>query len=665
MPASPADHHDHGGSAAEATFRNRFFLVLTLVIPVLALSPTIQDWTGVAFNVPYAQWILFGLSTIIAGYGGLPFYAHALMELRTRQYGMMTLVSIAVLSGYAFSAASTFWVRGVDFYWEISTLVLVLLFGHWMEARAVRGSSRALEQLARLIPDVAHLVIGAGDAMDRKTAELVVGDRVLVKPGEKVPVDGTIVSGQASMNEAMITGESRPVVRRAGDTVIGGTIALDGSLMIETTRIGSDTALARIIRLVQEAQESKPDTQRLADRAARWLTIAAIVGGAATFLIWSLFTAQGVVFALTLAITVIVIACPHALGLAIPTVTTIVSGMAARRGILIKKMAVVERATAVTHVVMDKTGTLTTGAFAVHAVRSLADLNDVEVLRLAASVDFFSPHVIARGIVAKARERGISFSSATRFVSYPGMGSEGTVQERQVLVGNQQLMERFGQSVKAHASAADALAREGDTVVWVAYDGRIIGVIGLSDTIREESPQAVAELKRLGVAPVMLTGDRKDVADAVARELGIDTVFSEVLPEQKTDIIRQLQASGAVVAMVGDGVNDAPSLTQADIGIAIGAGTDVAIESADVVLVKSDPRDVLAFLRLSRRTVRKMTQNLVWAAGYNVVAIPVAAGVLYPFGVILRPEWGALLMSASSVIVVANAFLLTLRDPAK
>ncbi len=643
----------------ESDFRRRFFVVLGITLPILILSPTIQQWFGLSLSLPYGRWILFALSSVVALYGGAPFYIHARREIAAGAYGMMTLVSLAVISGYAFSVASTFFSAiAVDFYWEISTLVLVLLFGHWMELRAVRSSSGALEELARLIPDTAHLVVQGGETIDVQTSELKKENRVLVRPGEKIPIDGRIVGGQAGVDESMITGESRPVFKKEGDSVIGGTIPADGSLIVEVVRVGSETALARIIELVRAAQESRPSIQRLADTAAKWLTFSAIGIGTGTFLVWAFLTGQGVVFALTLAITVVVIACPHALGLAIPTVTTIVSGIAARNGILIKSMPVIERANKVTHIVFDKTGTLTKGAFSVRELRPLGSINSSEILRLAASVDANSSHVVARGIVAMARQKGVAFSTVTRFVSYPGMGGEGTVQERQVLVGNERLMERFALPITEHAPIAEEFAKQGYSIAWVAYDGAIVGVIGLADSIRDESAQAVSELKKLGIIPVMLTGDKKDVADAVAREVGIDEVHAEVLPEHKTAIIQQLQKTGAVVAMVGDGVNDAPSLTQADIGIAIGAGTDVAIDSADVVLVKSNPRDIVKFLRLAKRTVRKMIQNLIWAAGYNVVAIPVAAGVLYPIGVILRPEWAALLMSASSIIVVANAFLL-------
>lgn len=659
-----AGNHENHHFMMEADFKRRFFVVFILTIPILAFSPTIQEWTG--FSVPAAYYILntkyllFLLASVVAIYGGWPFYSGAAEELKKRNYGMMTLVAVAVLSGYLFSAASTFIFEGVDFYWEISTLVLVLLFGHWIEMRAVRGTGGALLELAKLIPNQTHL-IKDGTVIDVLTENIRQGEKVLVKPGEKVPVDGTVVSGQSSVNEAMITGESQPVFKKSGDKVIGGTINFDGSLTVEATATGADSALSRIMNLIREAQETKPPVQKLADRAANYLTIAAVLGGGLTFVFWAFVLPQpeGIVFALTLAITVIVIACPHALGLAIPTVTTITSTLAARRGILIKDMRAIELAKKLNCIVFDKTGTLTKGEFAVTEIINLSSRSEADVLRLAASVEVNSLHSLALAIIKEATQRGISFGPAENFRSVPGKGGVGGVGGETIMVGSEALMKDFGLEAGRFQDKIAELNNKGRSLTWVAAGKEALAIIGLADEIREEARDTLKEIKSLGIVPVMLTGDTREAALEVAKELGIDKFFAKVLPENKVQAIKELQRDGAIVAMVGDGINDAPSLTQADIGIAIGAGTDVVIESAEVVLIKNNLRDVLTLIKLSRRTMAKMVQNLIWATGYNVFAIPIAAGVLYPWGVLLRPEWGALLMSLSSIIVVFNA--LTLR----
>lgn len=645
----------------EADFRRRFFVVLTLVIPILILSPTIQEWFG--FQLPQfyflaSGYFLFALSSVVAIYGGWPFYTGALSEIKSRNYGMMTLVAIAVLSGYLFSAASTFIFQGIDFYWEISTLVAVLLLGHWLEMRAVRSTTGALEELAKLIPPKAHLIKN-GEIIEISTSEVERGNKVLVKPGEKVPIDGTVVEGESSVNEAMITGESKPVFKKPGQKVIGGTINYDGSLTVEVTKTGEETALAQIMDLINKAQSSKPQTQKLADRAANYLTIAAVLGGLLTFFYWGFLTTEGFVFALTLAITVVVIACPHALGLAIPTVTTITSTLAARHGILIKDMSAVEQAKNLNYIVFDKTGTLTKGEFAVTEVIVSGGVSESEALYLAAAVDANSLHPIAQALVDEAKKRGLKFEAAKEFKSIPGRGGIGMVGRERVIVGNELLMKKEEVDLGGFSQQAVELSQKGRSLVWLAVEKKAIAVIGLADIPRAEAKEVLQSLQKLDITPVMLTGDNEEVAKTIADALGITKFFAEVLPEDKVNKIKELQGEGKLVAMVGDGINDAPSLTQANIGIAIGAGTDVAIESAEVVLVRNDLRDVLALMQLSRRTVRKMSQNLVWAAGYNVFALPLAAGVLFSYGIILRPEWGALLMSLSSIIVVANA--LTLR----
>ena len=641
----------------EADFRQRFFIVLALVIPILVLSPTIQNWLGFSFQFGISQYLLFFLASVVSVYGGWPFYTHALGEIRSRNYGMMTLVAIAVLSGYLFSAASTFIFKGIDFYWEISTLVAVLLFGHWLEMRAVRSTTGALEELAKLIPPRAHL-IRSGEIIEVDTSQIEKDAKVLVKPGEKVPIDGVIVEGESSINEAMITGESKPVFKKSGDKVIGGTINFDGSLTVEVTKTGKETALAQIMDLINKAQSSKPRAQKLADRAANYLTIAAVVGGLLTFFYWGFLTGEGFVFALTLAITVVVIACPHALGLAIPTVTTITSTLAARHGILIKDMRAVEQAKNLNYIVFDKTGTLTKGEFAVTEIVAFEEADEKEVLRLAAAVDANSLHPIARAVVAEAKKRDLHFEAAKEFRSIPGRGGVGTVEGKRVIVGNESLLTEKGIGLERVAQKLEELKQKGRSLVWVASENGARGVIGLADMPREEAKGVLQDLRKLDIMPVMLTGDNEEVANTVADTLGIAKFFAGVLPEDKVNKIKELQKGGKSVAMVGDGINDAPSLTQANVGIAIGAGTDVAIESAEIVLVRNNLRDVLALMQLSRRTTRKMAQNLVWAAGYNIFAIPLAAGVLFAYGIILRPEWGALLMSMSSIIVVVNALAL-------
>ncbi len=649
-----AEGHDHH-AMMEADFRRRFWVVLAFTVPILLLSPTIQGWLGFRLAFPGGRYLLFALATIVVFYGTWPFYRGARKALHRGVLDMSVLVSLAVSAGYLFSVGSTFLFTGIDFYWEISTLVAVLLLSHWLEMRAVRGTAGALRELVQLIPPTANRLVD--DRVEEvPTAELGIGDLLLVRPGEKVPIDGEVVEGESSVDESMITGESKPVPKGPGDEVIGGTLNGEGALRVRVTRTGEDTALAQIVKLVKEAQASKPKIQRLADRAAHWLTIIAVIVGLGTFLFWTLATAQPLVFALTLAVTVLVIACPHALGLAIPVVTAISTTLGARQGMLIRNAEAAETARRLEAVIFDKTGTLTRGEFGVTDVVSLADWDGETLLRRVAAVEVNSEHVIARGIVAAAGS-GLNLPKVRDFRALPGKGVQAEVEGVALAVGNRALLEELGLSIPDDPRLAE-LGRQGKTVVYAAADGRLAGAIGLADLIREESREAVTALKRLGVEVAMLTGDSRAVAEWVAGELGLDVVFAEVKPEEKAAKVKELQSQGKVVAMVGDGINDAPALVQADVGIAIGAGTDVAIESADVVLVKNDPRDVVKLIRLSRATMRKMRQNLAWATGYNAVAIPAAAGVFYPLGVVLRPEWGALIMAASTIIVAANALLL-------
>ena len=652
-----AEGHDHH-AMMEADFRRRFWVVLALTVPVLLLSPTIHRWFGFSLTFPGARYLLFVLATIITFYGTWPFYKNARKALSSGLLDMSVLVSLAVSTGYLFSVGATFFFTAVDFYWEISTLVAVLLFGHWLEMRAVRGTAGALRELVKLIPPTANRIVG-DQVEEVPTAEVQAGDLLLVRPGEKIPIDGEVVEGQSGVSEAMITGESKPVAKGPEDEVIGGSLNGEGALRVRVTRTGEETALAQIISLVKEAQASKPPVQRLADRAAHWLTIIAVTVAVGAFLFWLLVAKQSMVFALTLAVTVLVIACPHALGLAIPVVTTISTTLAARNGMLIRNAEATETARRLDVVVFDKTGTLTKGEFGVTDVLSLSDWDEDSLLRRVAAVEINSEHVIAQGIVRSAagRRKTEPLPEAKDFRATPGKGAEAVVDGVKLAVGNRALMADLGVSVPDNPHLAE-LARQGKTVVYAAADGRLIGALALADLIREESREAVQALKKMGLQVAMLTGDSQAVADWVAGELGLDIVFAEVRPDDKASKMKELQGQGKVVAMVGDGINDAPALVRADVGIAIGAGTDVAVESADVVLVKNDPRDVARLIRLSRATMSKMRQNLVWATAYNIVAIPAAAGILQPWGIVLRPEWGALFMSGSTVIVAINALLL-------
>ncbi len=648
--ANHEDHKTHLGM--EESFKRRFFISLPLILIILVLSPKIQEWFNFTLNFQGREIALLILASFVVFWAGLPFYQMAKGEIKIRAFGMMTLVSLAVLSGYFFSVAATFLFPGESLYWEISTLVLAFLLGHWLELRAVRGASGALAELAKLIPPTAHKISGK-EIIDVGTETLKKGDRVLIRPGEKIPIDGKVIDGESSVNEAMLTGESAPVHKKKGDSVIGGTINGDGSLTIEVTKIGSETAISQVMELIREAQQTKPSVQKLADKAASFLTFTAIIVGGGTFLYWTLINPQGAVFAATLAITVIVIACPHALGLAIPTVTTSTTALAAKNGILIKDMKAMEIARKLNYVVFDKTGTLTQGLFGVSDIISFDKTSEGEILKIAASVEYYSQHPIAKGVVEEAKKRRINFKPAKSFKSFPGRGASGVVLGGKVLVGNNILLSEM--KIKIPNKTIDM---KGKTFIFLAIEDKVIGAIGLEDIVREESKEAMSSLRKLNVKTAMLTGDSEEVAKVVAKKLGIDTYFSQVLPDDKVNKIKELQSKGNIVAMVGDGVNDAPSLTQAHVGIAIGAGTDVTIESAEIVLVKNDPRDVVKVISLSRKTNNKMVQNLAWAAGYNTITIPLAAGILFSYGILLRPEWAALLMSASSIIVVFNALLL-------
>jgi P-type Cu2+ transporter len=658
--AEHAGHGGHGGhdhAAMVADFRRRFWVSLALSIPVVALAPMIQHWLGVreALAFPGDAYVSFALSTIVYFYGGWPFLLGLVRDLRQRQPGMMTLIALAITVAWAYSTVVVFGLPGEVFYWELVTLIDVMLLGHWIEMRSVMGASRALEELVRLMPAEAHRVREDGGTEDVPVTELAPGDRVLVKPGEKVPTDGLIVEGRTSVNQAMLTGESRPVEKGEGEEVIGGSVNGEAAFTFEVKRTGAETYLSQVIELVRSAQESRSRTQDLANRAAQWLTWTALSVGALTLAAW-LIADQTFNFALERMVTVMVITCPHALGLAVPLVVAVSTAISASHGLLVRDRSAFERARELQAVIFDKTGTLTEGRFGVTDVIALGDLEETELLRLAASLESQSEHPIAAGVLRGAEERGISFPAPRGFQAIPGRGAQGEVEGRPVKVVSPGYLKEHGLAVDDPRVAR--AAEEGKTVVYVLVDDRPAGALGLADVIRPESREALARLKEMGVQTMMLTGDAEAVARWVARELGLDDTFAEVLPHEKAAKVKEVKARGLVVAMVGDGVNDAPALVEADVGIAIGAGTDVAIEAADIVLVRSDPRDVAAVVQLARSTYRKMVQNLWWATGYNVVAIPLAAGVLYTAGILLTPAVGAGLMSISTVIVAINARLL-------
>lgn len=657
-PGHPMGHppggHDHGAMIRD--FQRRFWVCLVLTVPIMALSPMIQGFLGLgdAWRFPGDTYWLFALSTVVYGYGGWPFLTGLVDEVRERKIGMMTLIGVAITAAYLYSVATVFGLRGMDFFWELATLIDVMLLGHWIEMRSVMGASRALEALVQLMPAVAHRRMPNGSWEDVPISELALGDRVLVKPGEKIPADGEVVEGESSVNESMLTGESRPVYKTVGARVIGGSINGEGSVVMAVRHTGRDSYLAQVIRLVQEAQESKSHTQDLANRAAQWLTVVALVGGALTFLLWAGLLRSDLAFALERTVTVMVIACPHALGVAVPLVVAISTALAATHGLLIRDRSAFERARDIQAIVFDKTGTLTEGKFGVTDVLNWSSLSDDELLRLAGAVEVRSEHPIAKGIVASAKD----VPPVDRFRAIPGKGAEGRVEGREIQVVSPGYVTEHGLS--AQDPRVEALSAQGKTVIFVVLDGALGGAIALADIIRPESKLAVDRLKAMGIRPMMLTGDNPQVAKWVAEEIGLEEYFAEVLPQDKSAKIKEIQARGLTVAMTGDGVNDAPALAQADVGIAVGAGTDVAIETADIILIRSDPQDVVAILDLSRATYQKMLQNLAWATGYNVFAIPLAAGVLYGAGILLSPAMGAVLMSVSTVIVALNARLLRL-----
>ncbi|HET9345876.1 MAG TPA: heavy metal translocating P-type ATPase [Candidatus Limnocylindrales bacterium] len=655
--ATHAPGHDRHAGHSVAMFRDRFWLSLLLTLPVLVWSPDLQAWFG--YDAPTfagAEYLPALLGTVVFIYGGLPFLRGAAGELGDRRPGMMTLISLAIVVAFVTSWMGTLGLFEVEIWWELSTLITVMLLGHWLEMRSIAQARGALAALAELLPDTAERVTETGTESVPLGA-LAVGDLVLVRPGARVPADGEVVSGEADVDESMITGESKPMAKQSGSAVVAGTVAAGGSLRVRVTAVGEATALSGIMRMVAAAQASGSRAQALADRAAALLFYVALVAGVVTLVAWWLLgDPEG---ALVRTATVLVIACPHALGLAIPLVIAISTSLGARNGLLVKDRLALERARDVDVVIFDKTGTLTRGAPALAAVASAAGVAEPELLRLAAAVEADSEHPLARAIVEGARRRGIPITPGSAFEALPGRGARARVGDDVVHVGGPRLLDEL--SVTLDGSLADATAAwaaEGRTVLHVVRDGALVGALALEDEVRPESSEAVERLHAMALRVAMITGDAQAVADAVSRRLGIDEVAAQVLPADKADAVRRFQEGGRRVAMVGDGVNDAPALATADVGIAIGAGTDVAVESAGIVLVRSDPRDVVGAIELSRAAYRKMVQNLVWATGYNVVAIPVAAGVLVPWGIDLPMAVGAIAMSLSTIIVAANAQLL-------
>lgn len=651
------EHDKHEGHSV-AMFRDKFWLSLVLTIPVIAYSMSVQQWLG--FTSPSfvgSEYIPFIFSTIIFFYGGMVFIRGAVSEIKAKLPGMMTLISLAIITAYLYSVATQFIVSGEGFFWELASLVTIMLLGHWLEMASVAKAESALDAISQLLPDKAEKIVN-GKPKKVLVSELRVGDKVLVRPGASVPVDGIIIDGNSSVDEAAISGESKPVSKSAKDSVVAGTVNQDGSLTVEVAKLGDDTALAGIMRLVSEAQTSKSNTQVLADKAAFVLTIVAIISGLLTFVIW--FLARDASFALQRSVTVLVIACPHALGLAIPLVVSISTTLSAKNGLLVRKRLALEAARNLNTVLFDKTGTLTKGEHGVTDIWSVKNQKKENIVQIVASLERNSEHIVGKGIVEYANKKGIELMKVSRFSAIPGFGVKGNLSSINYIAASYRYVVENGlrvpKEIEKHSKKA---AREGKTEVYLIKDGKeVIGAVALADIVRDEAKQTISILKSIGIKTAMITGDSKEVAAFVAKQLGLDTYFAEVKPDEKASKVKELQADGRQVAMVGDGINDAPALSQADIGIAIGAGTDVAIKSADIILVKSNPLDVVKIVHLSKATYRKMVQNLGWATGYNLFAIPLAAGLLYSQGVLLSPAVGAILMSLSTVVVAFNAQLL-------
>ena len=643
-------HAGQGHQGMLADFKRRLIFSLILTGPVLLLSPHVQQFFAFHWQPSGSATLLFLLSSAVYFYGGYPFFVGLKAEFRKRQPGMMTLVAVAITVAYVYSSSVIFGFAGMDFFWELVTLIDIMLLGHWIEMRSTMGASRALEELAKILPSQAHL-IRDGAMHEVNVSDLKPEDHVLVKPGEKIPADGRVLEGASDVNESALTGESQPVIKRAGDEVMAGSINGSGAVTVAVTKTGKDSYLSQVIELVRRAQESRSKTQNLADKAAFALTVVALTAGSLTLAAW-LILGEGFAFAVERAVTVMVTACPHALGLAIPLVVAVSTSLAAKSGLLVRERQAFETAKDISAVVFDKTGTLTEGRFGVTDILPLAEADENRILELAASLEGRAEHPIAQAVMKKAEERELVILTPQEFRLIPGEGIEGLVEGRNLKIVSPGYLKEL--KTDFQDERLGRLLGQAKTVVILLEDEKPLGAIALADVVRKESREAVDRLKSMGIKCMMLTGDNRSVAETVSRELGLDEFFAEVLPGEKADAIKKVQEK-YTVAMVGDGVNDAPALAQADVGIAIGAGTDVAIQAADIILVRNDPGDVVNIISLSLKTYAKMLQNLLWATGYNVIAIPLAAGVLYSWGILLSPAAGAVLMSLSTVIVAVNA----------
>ena len=646
-------HESHSSGIAD--FKKRFYIVLVLTIPIMLLSEMIQHWLNIHLSFPGSKYVLLALASVVFFYGGWPFLKGLVGEISVKNPGMMTLIGFAISVAYIYSAATVFGLEGMDFFWELATLILIMLLGHWIEMKSVAGASRELELLVQLMPDDAHKLDGE-KVTDVKTETLRATDIILIKPGEKVAADGVIAEGQTYLNESMLTGESKPVEKSKGDNVIAGSINGNGSIKVIVSHGAKDSYLSQVIKLVDDAQKSKSKTQLIADKAAKWLTAIAIVAGISTFLYWYL-SGQSLAFSMERMVTVIVICCPHALGLAVPLVVAKSTALSARNGLLIKNRTAFENARKITTIVFDKTGTLTVGKFQVSKIVSIgAGMDENEILRLASALEQNSEHPIATGILQRVKELSINIPATENFKAITGKGVEAIVEGKRVMVVSP------GYLKENHLAAPEGFtSNDTETVVFVIVDTKLAGFIALSDQLRPESAEAIETLKQNNIKSILLTGDNSKVAASVSKTLGMDSFFAEVLPHQKLEKIKELQSKGEFVAMTGDGVNDAPALAVADIGIAVGSGSDIAAETAGIVLVNSNPKDVVNLILFGKATYRKMMQNLVWATGYNIVALPLAAGVLYSKGILLSPAAGAVLMTVSTVVVAINASMLKVK----
>jgi Cu2+-exporting ATPase len=648
----PMGHEGHDHHAMMINdFKKRFWISLILTVPILLLSEMIQHWLGFEIKFPGDKYVLLSLSSFIFFYGGWPFLKGFVDEIKSTSPGMMTLIALAITVAYVFSVAIIFGFQGMDFFWELATLIVIMLLGHWVEMKSVLGASNALQLLVSMMPAEAHKVHG-DHIMDVKLDELQKDDIILIKPGEKTPADGTVTEGESYLNESMLTGESKPVKKEKNDKVIGGSINGNGSLKVRVLHTGKDSYLNKVITLVQEAQKTKSRTQHLADRAAKWLTYIALGVGIVTLIVW-LALGQGTNYAIERMVTVMVISCPHALGLAIPLVVAISTTVSAQHGLLIRNRTAFENSRKITTIVFDKTGTLTKGEFGVTRIESVGTISKNELLQYAASLEQSSEHPIAIGVMQKAKEERLEIFKTENFNAITGKGVEATANGKNVKIVSPGYLKE-----KQIAIPAKSTSSEAETIVFVLIEDQLAGYIALSDEIRPESKSAIEAFKKNGIKVMMATGDNEKVAKAVADELGLDGYYAEVLPHQKVEIVKDLQNKNEFVAMTGDGVNDAPALAQADVGIAVGSGTDVAAETADIILVNSNPKDILNLILFGKATYKKMVQNLIWATSYNAIAIPLAAGVLYSTGFVLDPAIGAVFMSLSTIIVAINAQLL-------